>query len=160
VSLRSACEGDIEDLRTWKNASRAWFFHKEEISPSQQAEWFSSYLKRPDDHMYMVIVDGDAVGCMGFRCCQDAIDVYNVIRGKHSHPRAGTMSKALSLMCSFADANYHLPVTLKVIVGNPAIQWYLKQGFQLVSQNEDYASMELAGSFQTPFEVEEVLVNQ
>src|SRR5450759_2674477 len=124
VSLRSASKGDLEMLRIWKNANRAWFFHKEEILPSQQAEWFVSYLKRPDDYVFMVVVDGDVVGCMAFRQCQDTIDIYNVIRGKHSHLGTGTMGKAMSLMCSFAEANYHIPISLKVIRGNPAIEWY------------------------------------
>ena len=67
LELRSATAEDLEHLRHWKNSQRQFFFHREEISESQQQQWFDAFRLRTHDIMLMTVLDGQVFGCMGVR---------------------------------------------------------------------------------------------
>ena len=54
LSLVSATDANLENLRIWKNNHRTSFFYQETIQPEQQKRWFQGYLERADDYMFMV----------------------------------------------------------------------------------------------------------
>ncbi|NQU42068.1 GNAT family N-acetyltransferase [bacterium] len=141
--LRSAEIGDLENLREWKNANCRFFFHKDPINPEQQASWFQAFLDRTHDHMFIVECEGRAAGCMGIRRLEDAWEVYNVILGEAEFGRKGLMGRALKMMCRFAIEDWEWPVTLRVLKENPAVGWYLKNGFEKISEEEDHFYLDL-----------------
>lgn len=139
--LRSASRLDLLNLRNWKNAQRKFFFHTTEITQEQQEAWFDTYLPRPNDYMLIVDVNKRAIGCMGIRLLAHEWDVYNVILGDEIHAKKGYMGKAFQAMIAFASAQTFLPIKLKVLKHNPAVSWYQKQGFEIVSEEEDHFQM-------------------
>ena len=70
-SLREVVQEDQETLCTWKNAHSQRFFYREKISPAQQRQWFTNYLTRAEDHLFMVLVETLPIGCIGIRLLDD-----------------------------------------------------------------------------------------
>ena len=144
--LRAIGAGDLEDLRTWKNRDRQYFFFREIISPEQQARWFAGYLDRPDDYMFVAEAprqpDEPPFGCMGLRLVGEYVDVYNVIRGRRLEGEGVRMADAFALMCSFA-LSFERAITLMVLKDNPAVAWYERRGFARVEERPDHYFMRL-----------------
>src|SRR4051794_21245168 len=134
VSLRTIAPSDCEDLRSWKNHHRRYFFFQESISPEKQRQWFAEYQARSDDFMFMVLERGETVGCMGVRLREGQADVYNVILGRPQHRGRGVMAKGLALMCSFARQRVDRTVVARVLKLNPAMGWYRKRGFAIEAE--------------------------
>ena len=65
LSLIAANENDLENLRQWKNEQREFFFHKDIITIEQQCAWFAKFKARKHDYMFIVDLNGKAIGCMG-----------------------------------------------------------------------------------------------
>lgn len=144
LSLRSIEKKDQENLRNWKNQNRQFFFFKDLISLVDQMKWFSEYLKRLDDYIFVVSIHMQDIGCLGFRLSNgDEIDIYNVILGLPSMGKKGFMSQSIRMMCSFVLQEYSHPITLKVLLDNPAYDWYVRQGFRNVSVHDIYRKLEL-----------------
>lgn len=124
-TLRAVEARDLEDLRSWKNANKAAFFSKKEISAEDQQRWFEGYLERPDDFMFVVETRGEKAGCVGVRLKDGEADCYNIIGlGK------GVMAKAMKLLCEWAGTKWGRPVSLLVVEDNDAAGFYAKCGFQ------------------------------
>jgi len=138
LSLRTANEVDLPNLRQWKNEQREFFFFKGEISPEQQRAWFRTYQERGDDYMFIVRVDETAIGCMGIRLLDDVWDVYNVIRGSADHGGKGLMSRAFQTMLHFATSHCPNTIAVQVLKNNPAMGWYKKNGFVIMSEQPDH----------------------
>lgn len=138
LRLRSATDLDLDMLRTWKNAQSQFFFHQAEISPAQQRAWFDAFVQRPDDYMLMVEHQGTAKGCMGIRLLDTEWDIYNVILGDPTFGKQGHMGRAFAAMLGMARQQHDLPITLKVLKHNPAVGWYLKNGFTTASEAADH----------------------
>jgi RimJ/RimL family protein N-acetyltransferase len=139
--LRSISDRDQEYLRDWKNANRHSFFHTSLISPEQQLTWFRGYLERSDDYMFMV-TDGEVrVGCMGIRIVDGAWDIYNVILGDARFKGRGLMSDGLQLLCSYALKQQPVPIGIKVLKANPALGWYLRNGFGVVGDHAEHVCL-------------------
>jgi ribosomal protein S18 acetylase RimI-like enzyme len=141
IVLRALSRLDLLNLRNWKNAQRAFFFHTAVITQEQQQAWFDAYLLRPNDYMLIVDVNERAIGCMGIRLLAGEWDVYNIIRADEVHAKKGFMGKAFQAMIAFASAHTFLPITLKVLKHNPAVRWYQNQGFEIVSEQADHFQM-------------------
>jgi len=139
--LREANSLDLSNLRRWKNANRNFFFHKDEITEAQQLAWFNSYLTRAQDYMLIVLVNDQPIGCMGIRFLENEWDVYNVILGEIRYEKKGFMSKAFQVMLKFASSTNNNPITLKVLENNPAVIWYQKQGFEIITKIKNHYQM-------------------
>jgi hypothetical protein len=152
--LRAIDGGDLEELRTWKNANKGSFFLRSDITPEQQSNWFDSFSQRHDDHMFVVEqqtpTGWEKIGCMGYRLLEDegCVDGYNIIRSRRIEPASFTMSDAFRLMLAQAAGKYPgFPLKLKVLTGNPAVAWYERNGFRITERSDDHVEMELeAGS--------------
>jgi RimJ/RimL family protein N-acetyltransferase len=144
VSLRTAMIFDCDDLRAWKNAHRMFFFFQDVITAEGQRRWFEAYLQRPDDWMFVVRAVDESVGCMGFRSRDGQADIYNVILGRSEYGSRGVMARALQLMCSYARARLRCEIVARVLKGNPAITWYKKRGFDVVSEEDTHYFIKLA----------------
>jgi RimJ/RimL family protein N-acetyltransferase len=138
LRLRAATFADLGHLREWKNAQRQFFFHQDLISAEQQLQWFDSFVQRPSDYMLMVEQGGTTIGCMGIRLLDTEWDIYNVILGDSAYGKQGHMGSAFAAMLDMARQQRDLPITLKVLKHNPAVCWYLKNGFNTAFEAEDY----------------------
>ena len=154
VVVRSATVDDIELLREWKNQFRNSFFFKEIITPAMQSEWFAAYRRREDDYMGVVVANGERVGCIGYRCKDGVIDVYNVILAGADNRGQGIMTTALDLMCADARQRYPgLRIQVSVLKDNPALAWYYRRGFTLHREHAEH--VELVRHAPTPEQVKE-----
>jgi hypothetical protein len=139
--LRSAGISDLRNLLQWKNDQKNFFFHQEEITLTQQRQWYESFEKRPYDLMLMIEYDQHVFGCMGIRLQDDHWDVYNVILGLQDFGRRGLMGLAFGAMLEFALSLNPLPISLQVLKKNPAVKWYQRQGFEISEVHESHYLM-------------------
>lgn len=142
IRLRSISYLDQDNLRIWKNNNRSSFFYKKVISPEGQKQWFADYLNRDNDYMF-IVEEQNEIGCMGIRLITDSWDIYNVILGDIKYAGQGIMSKAFSMMISFALIRRNKEISAKVLMNNPALQWYLKNDFVKVEENQDFVVIKL-----------------
>ena len=143
LRLGSIQESDGEKLREWKNANRHAFFFQDIITPDQQAHWFEKYQSRADDYMFMVIVEAQTIGCMGFRMIERCADIYNLILGERAWGGKGLMSQAMRLMCSFILSDFSREIGAQVLRSNPAIRWYQQNGFRAYLTHDTFIEMRL-----------------
>lgn len=142
--LRLCDARDLDRLRAWKNANRAFFFHKAEISEAQQRAWFAAYAAREDDHMYMIEeaegADWVSVGVAGVRYLREekVLDAYNIMRGERTVANRTNMGRCFRVLCDTASEAYGMPVSCKVLVTNPALEWYKHLGFRCAETTPEY----------------------
>jgi ribosomal protein S18 acetylase RimI-like enzyme len=141
LELKSVSEEDLENLRIWKNKNKEFFFHKEDITTSQQKLWYESFIQRPYDLLFMTVLDGKTFGCMGIRLLDGYWDVYNVILGIPLFSKQGLMGKAFFELLCYSMWVKRFPITLHVLKRNPAVGWYQKQGFSILEEHSDYFVM-------------------
>lgn len=141
LTLRVVNENDLENLRRWKNEQREFFFHKQIITPAHQRAWFVEYRTRNYDYMFVVDLNDKAIGCMGIRLLDEEWDIYNVILGVAECGKKGYMGKAFHVMLNYAQTVNKCPIILKVLKANPAVAWYIKNGFVVTAEHIDYYSM-------------------
>ncbi len=144
--LQSVEPADQEMLRRWRNANRAAFLETAEVDPVGQSRWFAGYLCRDDDFLFLVMAGDAAVGCVGVRLRGPGWDVYNVIRGVRTPASRGCMGRGLALAVAFALGRRDLPVTAVVLAENPAVGWYLRQGFAIVERRPQTVLLRWAGA--------------
>lgn len=146
--LREIVEGDLELLRKFKNLNKSSFFFKNEISSTDQLNWYKGYLTRKDDIMLIVEQKNDSklltIGCMGFRRLEDeSIDVYNIMRFEKIENSDFRMGDVFKTMLKYIYENFGQDITCKVLTDNPALSWYELNGFIRISKNEDYYLLKL-----------------
>lgn len=135
--IRPVNKNDLEYLRIWKNKYKKYFFFQKNISPEEQLKWYEGYLQRENDYMFAVMApENSIVGCMGIRLnmADQYWDIYNVMRGSVPPQGLGLMSKGLREMINFALHKQNILIQLVVVKGNPAIQWYKKNGFLEINE--------------------------
>ena len=154
LRLRAIGARDLEDLRFWKNANRHAFFTKKELTPEDQAKWYSGYNDRPDDWMF-VVEDGPLrAGCLGFRVTGETADVYNVVADPQARGK-GLMKRAMALLCSYVKDKRASRLEAKVVRGNPALEWYRSCGFEPAADMREYTLVVLSPGFKpVPYEEE------
>lgn len=145
IKLYSIGTDDLENLRNWKNAHRDSFFFKDIITTDAQLRWYEGYQNREHDCMFVIRHDGLPIGCIAFRRLEDRVDIYNVIMGCKEMGGKGYMGIALRLILAEALKRYpELPLTLMVLKENPALNWYLKNGFTIAREYETYFDLVVA----------------
>jgi hypothetical protein len=123
---------DLPLIRRWRNENRKAFFDNKYIGKDKHDKWFSAYLDDPYNHMYIVCVNNNPIGCFGIKLVGDNWEVYNVIRGEEGY--RGCMG--LMLRSVIESMNY--PVSAKVLKGNDAIRFYLRNGFYVDEIKKDH----------------------
>ncbi len=143
VSLRAAGHGDLEDLRAWKNANKAGFFFKDEITSQMQREWYEKYRARPNDFMFIVESGGVKAGCMGFRVQDDgSADTYNMIAAPAAKGK-GLMKAAMLVMCTYIAERHTKDIGCLVVTGNPAVKYYEHCGYKVVGEGDGHHILKL-----------------
>jgi hypothetical protein len=150
LRLRTISQKDIGDLRAWKNENKNSFFLKQEITAEQQEKWYAAFSGREHDQMFVVEqLEGKEwkkIGCMGFRKLEEegCVDAYNIIRSRKIEPASFTMSDAFRTMLSYAASLYpDLPLRVKVLSNNPAVEWYQINQFSVIGREKEYVLMEM-----------------
>ena len=69
--------------------------------------------------------------------------MYNVILGDQRFSGKGLMSRAMDEILQKVLNNRNAPVRLEVLIENPAVEWYLKRGFKVVTSTEKAHIMQL-----------------
>jgi len=93
--------------------------------------------------MFLICYDNLNIGCMGFRLVDDTIDIYNVILGDKKYGGQGLISQAMEVMINFIISHYPQNITAKIIIDNPALRWYQKNGFIVIELNSDFHLVQL-----------------
>jgi RimJ/RimL family protein N-acetyltransferase len=145
IAIKTIDESYIYDLMEWKNNNREYFFNHNIISSEQQLNWYKNYIQRDNDFMFVVIVNGVSVGCMGIRKIDNEWDVYNVILGLSKYGGNGIMFKCFQNMLKYINQLDNLPISLKVLKNNPAIGWYEKNGFTKSKEDANHFEMIFQG---------------
>jgi len=96
--------------------------------------------------MFVLEVEEERIGCMGFRVQDELVDIYNVILGNKEYGGMGLMGRALAAMIRFIRTQYSLPITAKVLKGNSAIRWYLDNGFVIIVSHNRYDVIQFIGT--------------
>lgn len=153
LRLRSIVVDDIEYLRRWKNVNRKSFYFRQEIGPEQQREWYEAFCRREHDYMFVVEEMAgfvrQSIGCMGFRVLAREADIYNVIRGRESGLPGG-IGRAMTIMCDYVRSIHEGPITCEVLIDNPAVNWYISNGFSIREKQDDHYVMEWLQGGETP----------
>jgi hypothetical protein len=66
------------------------------------------------------------------------------------------MRQAIRMICSYARTLQALPITAKVLITNPALRWYYRNGFRERAVHADYVDIELYAARFTPCILKEV----
>ena len=149
IRLKSISLEDIEYLRLIKNKNKKSFFHKEEINRNQQVKWYKEYTESKDNWLYLYEekIHGkfERIGCLGFRINDYECDLYNIMRGPRIINSKAKMSSALFLLIKSIKKKYKKKITAKVVKGNNAINWYLKNNFVVALNEVDFDKVEYKG---------------
>lgn len=143
--VRPVESSDIEDLRVWKNRYRDSFHFKEVISPDQQAAWYSKFSQDQNSQIFVLLVDGVRVGCVGFRKrSQNVVELFNLICGVDAFLGKGYISSFFkSCAKELSDLGYRT-VFLEVLKSNQlGLTWYRRQGFTQVQEHSDFFVLSL-----------------
>jgi ribosomal protein S18 acetylase RimI-like enzyme len=149
---RPATWDDVELLRAWKNANRHAFFHRAEIGPEEQRRWFEGFSQRSDAQMFILELDGAALGCVGFRfVAPDSVDLFNLILGDASTKRRGLMTAFYGTLERELARRGIRRIELRVLRTNEAgIAFYLRHGFARYEAPDDGESLALQKSLEGP----------
>ncbi len=108
--------------------------------PSRARRVFREHFDEPG--MRLILLDGERVGCVGFRSGDDEIKIDSFYLERRLHG-GGLGTKILKELLAEADAA-GLPVRLEVLTGSKADRFYLRHGF--VKLKED----EIEGEYERP----------
>ncbi len=151
--IRSLVADDLEMTRRWRNHpdTRSQFFHSDEISPSQHADWFQKYQQRDDD--YVFIVQLRETGQPFAQTSLYRLDETNrsaefgrFIVGELSLRGAGYGRESLELTCRLGFELFQLDsIHLEVKPDNAAaIKGYRAVGFNEVTQSDQRLVMRIS----------------
>ena len=133
-------EADLDFLRRGKNSNRKSFFFKAVITRSDQRAWFRSYQSTDAEHMFIIYSNSKRVGVVGLRLLGNSRgELYNVMRvGERTSETRGLMSRALNSLMQHYKLTHGIDEFIADVVrGNEALKWYLRNGFQVLSERDD-----------------------
>ena len=138
ICLRLAEHRDMSILRDWRLGAKFAFRYQGPIEEQAHIGWFEGLLSDPSRYLYMLEVDGEAIGCVGLRQEVSHWEVFNVINGKRdSGSTRGVMRAGMQLAMSLAWMERQMPIYASVLAGNPAVHWYASLGFELEDANPE-----------------------
>ena len=140
VGLREAVRADGPLLVAWRNADRGCFGDTAELTLAAHERWWAQvYEPDPDDHLYIVEVNGRPAGTIGLKA-GGRPEISRVLLGEKTLARRGVMSAALRML----TGRYGLPrYWLLVKDGNePAVRFYERNGFAVTGREGGCLVME------------------
>lgn len=100
--------------------------------PSRARRIFRGHFDEPG--MRLILLDGERVGCVGFRRHAQEIRIDSFYLDRRLH-NSGLGTKILTVLLAEADAA-RLPVRLEVLAGSKADRFYLRHGFIKLREDE------------------------
>lgn len=100
--------------------------------PSRAKRIFRGHFDEPG--MRLILLDGERVGCVGFRHHTHEIKIDSFYLERRLHG-GGLGSRILKVLLAEADAT-GLPVRLEVLTGSKADRFYLRHGFVKLKEDE------------------------
>ena len=100
--------------------------------PSRARRIFREHFDEPG--MRLILLDGERVGCVGFRSGDGEIKIDSFYLERRLHG-GGLGTKILKKLLAEADAA-GLPVRLEVLAGSKADRFYLRHGFVKLKEDE------------------------
>lgn len=100
--------------------------------PSRARRIFRGHFDEPG--MRLILLDGERVGCVGFRRHAQEIRIDSFYLDRRLH-NSGLGTKILTVLLDEADA-MGLPVRLEVLTGSKADRFYLRHGFMKLREDE------------------------
>ena len=100
--------------------------------PSRARRIFREHFDEPG--MRLILLDGERVGCVGFRRHAQEIRIDSFYLDRRLH-NSGLGTKILTVLLAEADAA-RLPVRLEVLAGSKADRFYLRPGFMKLWEDE------------------------
>jgi len=100
--------------------------------PSRARQIFRGHFDEPG--MRLILLDGERVGCVGFRRHAQEIGIDSFYLDRRLH-NSGLGTKILTVLLDEADA-MGLPVRLEVLTGSKADRFYLRHGFMKLREDE------------------------
>lgn len=100
--------------------------------PSRARQIFRGHFDEPG--MRLILLDGERVGCVGFRRHAQEIRIDSFYLDRRLH-NSGLGTKILTVLLAEADAA-KLPVRLEVLAGSKADRFYLRHGFIKLREDE------------------------
>ncbi len=100
--------------------------------PSRARQIFRGHFDEPG--MRLILLDGERVGCVGFRRHAQEIGIDSFYLDRRLH-NSGLGTKILTVLLAEADAA-RLPVRLEVLAGSKADRFYLRHGFIKLREDE------------------------
>ena len=100
--------------------------------PSRARRIFREHFDEPG--MRLILLDGERVGCVGFRRHAQEIRIDSFYLDRRLH-NSGLGTKILTVLLAEADAA-RLPVRPEVLAGSKADRFYLRHGFMKLREDE------------------------
>ena len=100
--------------------------------PSRARRIFRGHFDEPG--MRLILLDGERVGCVGFRQGESEIKIDSFYLDRRLHG-GGLGTKILKALLAEADAT-GLPVQLEVLTGSKADRFYMRHGFVKLKEDE------------------------
>jgi UDP-4-amino-4,6-dideoxy-N-acetyl-beta-L-altrosamine N-acetyltransferase len=137
ISLITITKEDLQILRTWRNKEhiREMFLNNKEINEFQQTEWFTKYLTKKNDYMFIIIYENIQVGTLALYNITDnkTAEFGRFMIGEEIAKGKGIAKEAMKIICNWGFKEFNLKnITLEVFINNNrAIKIYKQLGFQI-----------------------------
>jgi GNAT superfamily N-acetyltransferase len=140
-TLAPVSEADFEPLLALRiDVMREHLERVFRYEPGRARRFFREAFDEPG--MRLVLVDGERMGCVGFRRGESEIKIDSFYLDRRLHNR-GLGSQILEALLAEADV-LGLPVRLEVLHGSSARRFYERHGFVQVGEDEIEAEFERA----------------
>ena len=100
--------------------------------PSRARRIFREHFDEPG--LRLILVDGDRMGCVGFREQADVFKLDSFYLDRRWH-NTGLGTAILKVLLAEADAR-RKPIRLQVLTGSKADRFYLRHGFVKLKEDE------------------------
>jgi diamine N-acetyltransferase len=154
LRLRLAEAGDLPLTLAWRNQDeiRRWFKNSNPLTLEQHQAWFSSYLLRDDDYLFL-IEETDRlnrpigqVSLYGIDWQGGSAEFGRILIGEPEAQGAGLAGEATTLLLDFAFREWGLrEIYLEVIAENArALRVYRRCGFVISSEESGLIRMHVS----------------
>ena len=151
TSLRKITEADAGLLVQWRNENARYFPPQPPFTVESHLRWYrDSYMTDPGQNMFMVLLDGQPIGCLAMTIRGGRGELERMILGDKTVTRGGHMRAGFrQLMDTYGLASYWLRIYPWNTV---TINFHHRNGFHVTGKSVDgeYLIMERDGRLPWP----------
>jgi len=136
VGLRPVCLEDMPKMLEWRNKPeiRKWFFDSRRLTLKDQERWYSAYVKKDDDQMFIIEADSVGVGTIAIYDIdtkEKKAEIGRILIGEDGCRSKGCAYEAGSLILAYAFRSLKMErLYLSMFADNKAAHnLYAKLGF-------------------------------